>query len=200
MIENYLAFKAFLSNINDGFVGWGMRAGFIEERTPKEAAELLWSRGEVLPDGRQYPTPYTGDPVGGAIDFYTNPLRLERALRISKEEVKKLRIDCDDIAIWSAVTTRKSRVVDFSIVVTLVDQGLVGSHVVCIGRYKNGDYFRLDTAGLANIPYNEFIYNSDPKAFVEINQGKICKIWEELYAERGFKYIDAVYTPDPFKV
>ena len=137
--------------------------------SPKDAAGYLMARAK-----------YTGNPLNGAADFYTNPERIQWAMETG--DFTQLYIDCDSFAAWAYVALRKIPGCAPQIY-TLLDAGLVGSHVVCAFTW-NGLRGVVDTNG-----YRE-LSDVSPQA--------ICVEFTRVYAQRGYRYIQAVATDCPW--
>lgn len=141
----YLVWKAILWCIWDTLLVTANRAP-VKSRSLQELVALM---AAASPKPGQ-PTPYTGDRFGGALDSYTNPKRFEAALTSSDPVAacQGLRIDCDDVAVLAAKTLSGHPDVESVKVVSMVDRWITGSHVICVGKQKNGRHFTFDTNGL----------------------------------------------------
>jgi hypothetical protein len=134
---------------------------------------------------------YTGDPLNGIIDFSTNP-QVFMAAMIAGQTVGKdaafahMHIDCDDYAAFAYAACYSIPGVTGKIY-TLLDSGLVGSHVIYIGYYK-GQFFGIDTNGYHVLP--------------DAEDKTILSTWSQIYAKApgfpGYNYISATPTPFPF--
>jgi len=122
---------------------------------------------------------YTGDLLGGAMDNYTHPERFQYAM---ETQTWNLPIDCDDYAIWAYQALLRIPGCEPTIV-TLLDQGVVGSHVVCIYRTSK-------QCGVIDTNGHRLLTGRDPAT--------ICQTFTEIYAARGYRYVSATVTPYPF--
>lgn len=115
---------------------------------PEELAALL--KAAAPKDKPNQPTPYTGDWLFGALDSYLSPKRFAYVLTSANPAmlVQGYRIDCDDVAILAHEALRQHPDVEWSKVVTLVHAWVIKSHVICVGKLKDGRGFTLDTNGL----------------------------------------------------
>lgn len=126
---------------------------------------------------------YTGDPLGGAGDFYTHPEEMQAAFNSGKEAVSKLHLDCDDCATY-AYAALKTIPNCKPLLYTIYDSsGNWGHHVICCYRYDN-KFGVIDTNGLNRLP--------------SLNGKIICELFTKIYKPRGYVYTACVYTPFPF--
>lgn len=127
---------------------------------------------------------YTGDPLGGAGDFYTHPEEMQAAFNSGSDAVRKLFLDCDDCATY-AYAALKTIPNCKPILYTIYDKsGNWGHHVICCFRI-NDYYGVIDTNGFNELP------SLHPKI--------ICELFTRIYKSRGYVYTECVYTPFPFK-
>lgn len=169
LIDLYSNLKSAWSRVND-FI----KRGELRKPVP------LFESPEALGAWITRYIPYTGDPAGGAFDFYLHPERLMAA--IENGTAKNLAIDCDDMATFAfcALRLMKARPLIF----TLVDgSGKFGHHVIC-GYATPEGFGAIDTNGHRKLP------NLLPKT--------LCDEWSRIYAVNGFKYTDAKITAYPF--
>lgn len=164
----YLTHKNGWSWANDWACLWHPRKAAPRVASPAAAWDYLKN------------VPYTGDPFGGVGDFYTHPERIVAAMAAGT--AKSLHIDCDDFALLAFHMTRQIPGCA-SKVVTLVDSGVKGSHVICVGTF-NGQPFGLDTCGYRALP--------------ELSEATLCRVWRDIYAAQGYSYFMAVDTPSPW--
>jgi hypothetical protein len=134
---------------------------------------------------------YTGDPGYGIVDFSTNPQVFMSAMlagaMVGKDAAfANMHIDCDDYAAFAFAACYNIPGVAGKIY-TLLDSGLVGSHVIYVGYYKS-QFFGIDTNGYRNLP--------------DAEDKTICDTWSRVYAKvpgfPGYNYISATPTPFPF--
>jgi hypothetical protein len=169
--EGYLNYKASWSKANDHLI-WGATRSPVPALAPLGAVDVYKT---------QYGNPYTGDPLRGVVDFYTNPNRLQAAL--INGTVNRLYIDCDDVAGWYLTAVRQ--VAGYSAhLLTLIDSRIVGSHVICVYTGLDGKCGGLDTNGHHDL--------------ADLTEATICEHWSALYAGNGYHYIGAVTTEYPF--
>lgn len=168
----YLDLKRGWSVANDAFTLGAPRAPVPRFGSPAEAAAYYQQKGN----------PYTGDPAWGALDFYTDPRRLQAALEAGPDAVKRLFIDCDDVAGWYHAAVRQMPGYT-SHLVTLIDERIVGSHVICVYQGPGGAG-ALDTNAHRPLP--------------DLNEATLCGVWSNIYAGNGYRYIGAIATPYPF--
>lgn len=167
-VEAYLQAKAQWSIANDALRWW----------EPRRSVPVFHSPGEVAAYVARLA--YTGDPLGGVADFYANPQRLAAA--IENGTARNQPADCDDFAGLAFVALRQIRGVEARIV-TLVDAGVKGSHVICV--YKHGQTFgAIDTNGL--------------RLLSDLSEATLCRTWSDLYKAEGYTYVLALTTPYPF--
>lgn len=126
--------------------------------------------------------PYTGDPLWGVVDFYTHPGRLAWALEQGPEAIRRLFIDCDDVAAFYLFAVQQMPGYEAQLV-TLIDERIVGSHVVCLWR-GGGAQGILDTNGY--------------RVLSNLTEATICATMTDLYAGRGYHYVGACDTPYPW--
>ena len=178
LIQAYNLLKNLFSVIIDGVYGGVPRRPVPVFSGPMAANTYL-----------QINCKYTGDPGKGIIDYSTNPEVLQAAMEAGAKGNKdaafaNMHIDCDDYAAWAYAACHKIPGC-LGNIYTLLDSGLVGSHVIFVGFYKGG-YFAIDTNGYRVLPDN--------------TETTICRVWSTIYAGNGYKYIQAVITPFPFPV
>jgi hypothetical protein len=112
-------------------------------------------------------------------------MRLMAALIAGPASVARLFIDCDDVALLYASMVRQ--VAGYTVnILTLIDSGIAGSHVICTYTAPNGSCGALDTNG------HHVLANLDEQT--------ICDHWTAIYGPPfGYKYIGVLVTPDPFR-
>ena len=167
----YLAFKASVSAVNDHLLPNARRV-VVPPMTPVDAAKFYHD---------DHNNPYTGDPVFGVVDFYTNPNRLQAGL--VSGSVSGLFIDCDDVAGWYHTAVRQTPGYT-SRVVTLIDHRIVGSHVICPYMAPDGTHGVLDTNGHHILP--------------DLEESTICDFFTNLYKAEGYVYLGMLDSPYPF--
>jgi hypothetical protein len=163
--------KSLWSRANDAIMRGANRRPVPTFATPEAAAAYLMKRAV-----------YTGDPGGGILDFNLHPERLQWAMDTGPDAFKGLAVDCDDYATWAWVALRSVPECQ-PIIYTLLDAGLVGSHVVCAYKWRTR-YGVIDTNG------HRFLPNIEP--------GTLCRVFSDLYAARGYHYVSAEPTAYPF--
>lgn len=170
-VNLYNALKAWWSAVNNGLKLGAPRAPVSAFATPAEVGAYLMAHAA-----------YTGDPLGGAADFFLHPERLQAAMNEGPEALKRLSIDCDDYATWAYAALSKVPGCEPRIY-TLLDTGLVGSHVVCAYTWR----FRcgvIDTNGHRELP--------------DLSERTLCDVFTAIYRTRGYRYVSATVTPYPF--
>lgn len=175
-VARFLEAKASWSAWNDSVMAGAPRLAVPTFASPQAAADYYF---------RERGNPYTGDPLYGALDHYLNPQRLQAGLAAGPDALRRLWIDCDDVAGWYLHATAGIPGLSTK-VVTLIDPELSlanGSHVILAGTFA-GQPFGLDTSGYRALP--------------DLDEATLCRVWGALYAERGFEYVGAVDTPYPF--
>lgn len=169
----YLDLKRDWSVANDRFLLGVPRAPVPQFNGPAAAAAYYQ---------HQKGNPYTGDPIWGVLDFYTDPRRLQAALNAGPDAVRRLFIDCDDVAGWYLAALRQMPGYQAHIM-TLIDERIVGSHVICVYQGPGG-CGALDTNGHRALP--------------NLDEATLCEVWSSIYAGNGYHYIGALATPYPF--
>jgi hypothetical protein len=169
----YLESKAGWSASNDRFLAGAPRAAVPKFATPQDAVHYYKDT---------HGNPYTGDPLYGALDFYTAPGRLAYALEAGPEAMKHLWIDCDDVAGFYLAACRQIPGC-VARIVTLIDSGIKGSHVICVGTL-DGHTFGMDTNGY--------------HALADDHEDTLCAHWTAIYTVWGYHYIGALDSPYPF--
>lgn len=123
---------------------------------------------------------YKGDLIGGALDNYTHPERFQYAMDTG--DYGSMPIDCDDYAAYAYKALQTIPGCEPQMM-TLLDQGLVGSHVVCV--YRLGNQFGvIDTNGHRTLPSRD--------------AATLCQTFTDIYASRGYRYVSATPTTYPF--
>lgn len=164
----YLTNKNGWSWANDWACWWHARKAVPHVASPSAAWDYLKN------------VPYTGDPFGGVGDFYTHPERI--VAEMAAGTARNMHLDCDDVAVLAHVMTRQIPGC-VSRVVTIVDAGVVGSHVLCVGTF-NGQPWAIDTNGYRHLP--------------DLTETTLCRVWNDIYASRGYRYFMAVDTASPW--
>lgn len=127
--------------------------------------------------------PYTGDPLWGVVDVIIHPGRLQHALEVGPDAIRRLPIDCDDAAYWYACAVTKMAGYEAQ-VVTLIDHRIIGSHVVCLWR-GHGKQGVLDTNGYRELP--------------DLAEATVCAAFTAIYKPRlGYDYRGACESPFPW--
>ena len=125
---------------------------------------------------------YTGDPLMGVIDFTVNPTRLQAAMEDGPEAVKRLALDCDDVAAWAFVALRQMGATPT--IYTLKDSsGKFGHHVVTAYVWR-GEQGVIDTNG--------------HQVLRDVAPATLCYVFTDTYRRRGYQYTEAVVTACPF--
>lgn len=171
LVQFYNALKTWWSNLNDAIMRGAPRRPVPFFLSPEAAGGYLFAHAR-----------YTGDPGNGVADFFLHPERLQAAMEQGDAAFAGLSVDCDDFASWAFFALRQMRDCTPTIY-TLRDAGLVGSHVITVYR-QGGKCGAIDTSGHRLLP------NLDPDT--------LCRVWSEMYASRGYRYVEAVVTPNPF--
>ena len=133
-----------------------------------------------------YGNPYSGDPMYGSGDFYLHPERVMAALLDGPEALRRLFIDCDDVAGLYLAMVRQVPGYEARLV-TLIDPSVRGnnsSHVICVYTGPDGKHGALDTNGHIPLP--------------DLEELTLCAVWSALYDNRGYTYLGALATPYPF--
>jgi hypothetical protein len=123
---------------------------------------------------------YQGDRFNGAGDNYTHPERIQYGMETG--DWGNMPADCDDLALW-AYQALKTVPGCSPYIVTLRDAGVVGSHVVC--AYRQGS-----TCGV--------IDTNGHRLLTDLTSATLCRVFTEVYARLGYRYVEAVITPYPF--
>lgn len=133
---------------------------------------------------------YTGDPGNGAVDLEIPAERLQAAMDRGHEAFKRLPVDCDDYAVWAvkALTLIGADARLFTLrcrinVGDIRNPANWGHHVIAVAMYK-GRSVAIDTNGFHELP------NALPST--------LCSVWSSIYASRGYRYVEAVETANPF--
>ncbi len=169
LVALWNVFKAGWSRINDQIMRDAGRRPVPLLLSPEAAAAYLKAHGRYVPDR-----------FNGAFDNYTRPDRTQYAMETG--DWGSMPCDCDDWAIWAHEALRQMPGVE-PYIVTLRDAGIVGSHVICV--YRQGSrYGAIDTNG------HRFL--------TDIGPATLCRVWTNLYAARGYRYVEAAITPYPF--
>lgn len=179
LIQTYLALKAGWSFLVDRFFSPIQRKPLPVFATPREVSDYL----------QRYAV-YTGDPLQGAADFYTDPQVFQSAMELGQQIGKEVafaklncHIDCDDYAGYALKACQQIKGCSVRLI-TLEDiSAHFGSHVICAGLW-NGGYFAIDTNGYRDLP--------------NWNRETLCKVWNAIYSGRGYNYIDAIESPYPW--
>lgn len=172
LVPFYNWLKSLWSRLNDDIKRSEPRAPLPLFATPRGAWEYLNARYT-----------YTGDPLGGAADFYLHPERLQAALEAGPAAVKGLSIDCDDVASWSYAALAKIPGCNPTMFTLMDNSGKFGHHVICGFRW-NGQYGAIDTNGY--------------RPLATLDPATLCATWTQVYSSLGYTYDMAVVTPYPF--
>lgn len=175
IVQAYTAFKNLWSSIFDKVYQVG-RSPLPSFSSPGDAGGYLIRNAK-----------YTGDPGNGVVDFDTRPevlqFAMEQGLISGRDRAfTGLFIDCDDYASWAYAVCRNIPGCNVQIY-TLVDLGLTGTHVICVGTWR-GLYFAIDTNGYRTLP--------------DLKVTTLCNVWSEIYKSRGYRYIEADPIPYAF--
>ena len=128
--------------------------------------------------------PYAPDPLFSVFDCYTPPECLQWALENGGPLAVGMAADCDDASLLYLKMLEDSPLVSDLQLVTIIDSGIRGCHVIAArGRYQ-GRVFVLDTNGLAYLP--------------DDTEETLCTHFTALYSRQGYNYIAAVPTRYPF--
>lgn len=163
--------KSLWSRVNDAIKAGAQRRRLPTFATPEAVSAYLMEHAI-----------YTGDPGNGVLDFYLHPERLQWAMETGPAAFQGLAVDCDDFSSYAWLALRTIPECQ-PLIFTLLDQGLVGSHVVCAYKWRTR-YGVIDTNGHRSLP------NLEP--------GTLCRVFSDLYAARGYRYVSAEPTPYPF--
>ncbi|MBP7648430.1 MAG: hypothetical protein KA744_01155 [Phenylobacterium sp.] len=123
---------------------------------------------------------YRSDLGNGAFDNYTHPERIQYGMETG--DWGNMPADCDDLALW-AYQALKTVPGCSPYIVTLRDAGVVGSHVVC--AYRQGS-----TCGV--------IDTNGHRLLTDLTSATLCRVFTEVYARLGYRYVEAAITPYPF--
>lgn len=173
LIPIFNACKSAWSRVNDWIKRGSPRVPVPPLTTPQAVADYIGARFI-----------YTGDPLGGAADFYLHPERLHAAMLEGPAAVKRLSVDCDDLA--SLAYLMLSKVPDCSPqLYTLEDSsGKWGHHVVCAYTWRGDVHGVLDTNGIARL--------------LSPGPDELCRHFTGIYRSLGYTYTAAVPTRYPF--
>ena len=172
MIELFNHFKSLWSRANDWIKRGEPRAPVPTLTTPQAVADYI---------GRSFV--YTGDPLGGAADFYLHPERLHYAMIQGPEYVKRLAVDCDDLASLAYLMLSKVSGCTPALYTLEDGSGNWGHHVVCV-------YDWYGATGVIDTNGHRRILNLTPE--------RLCATFTDIYRSRGYKYVAALPTPYPF--
>lgn len=173
-VDGYLRLKVQISQFNNQMMSSSPRRPVPKFATPYDACQYYAvTHGNI----------YTGDPFYGVVDIYTHPERVQAAIEIGPEQIKKTFIDCDDVACWYYAALLQMPGYTPKII-TLIDSNVVGSHVLCGYTAPDGHFGVLDTNGLHYL--------------LDLKPTTLCALWNEIYKDRGYNYIDAVDCAYPF--
>lgn len=171
-IHLYLDAKAAASRAND----W---AASLRGAPRRRALPRFTQARDAWAYWAAHGAPYNGDPLWGLADFYLHPERTQALLEGVPGSGAP--VDCDDLAVWACACLRQTEGLRPRIV-TLVDAGLVGSHVICVGEGHGPLRWAIDTNG-----YREL---------VDLSPAALCEEWGRIYP--GTRYVAAIDTPYPF--
>ncbi|MEK9723943.1 MAG: hypothetical protein VW405_10750 [Rhodospirillaceae bacterium] len=130
---------------------------------------------------------YTGDPLAGVIDFTHAPEVLAGGIEYGT--AGRLAVDCDDVAVLAYACLKRIKGVSPQLVTLRDESGRFGHHVICVYHRVGQPYGELQRGAIDTNGWREL-----PDATPET----LCRVWSDLYASRGYRYVDAVHTPFPF--
>lgn len=113
---------------------------------------------------------YTGDPLGGAVDFYQHPEYVMHQLE------RSVFVDCDDFGLF-AYAILKGGGFDPRLL-CLIDRGITWTHVVCV-VVVDGQVWTLDTNGL--IPH--------------VSEAAILYDFQALYPKAKYTHTEVIPPP-----
>ena len=173
MISLYLGIKAAWSWTLNALTFWNTKDYTRPSiNSPEEAKNYWFTKTNNI---------YTGDPLRGALDFYTHPAVIQSY--ISKSDMiglAKRSIDCDDVALWyqfvltglQGCTTRLVTIYDSS--------GSWGHHVILLWSYR-GKQGVLDTNGYKELP--------------DLADQTVCAYFNSVYKSLNYNYTKVYDTP-----
>ncbi len=126
---------------------------------------------------------YTGDPLAGAADFWLHPERLHAAMLQGPDAVRRLSVDCDDLASLAYLMLSKVPGCRPTLYTLEDSSGKWGHHVVCA----------YDWFGAAGV-----IDTNGHRRLVALTQEQLCVTFTAIYKSRGYIYTGASPTPFPF--
>lgn len=169
LISLYNNLKALWSRANDAIMRGAGRRAIPHLSSPEDVGAYLMAHGK-----------YKGDKFNGILDNVTHPERFQYAMETG--DWGSMPIDCDDYAVWAY---RALMLIPecHPMILTLLDERLVGSHVVC--AYRKGQ-----VCGVIDTNGHRLLDN--------LAEETVCRVFSEVYKTLGYKYIKAVFTPYPF--
>jgi len=165
-------FKSLWSRANDWIKRGEPRAPVPTLISPQAVAEYIGARFI-----------YTGDPLNGGADFYLHPERLHYAMLQGPEFVKRLAVDCDDLASLAYLMLSKVHGCRPTLYTLEDSSGRWGHHVVCAYEWY-GAAGVIDTNG--------------HRRLLSLTPEQLCSMFTGIYMSRGYNYTAALPTPYPF--
>jgi len=160
------------SRLNDWIMRGEPRKSVPLFASPVEAAEYLMAKAHYVPD-----------PLGGALDWYVHPERLQAAMEDCRMAVARIPgVDCEDWATWAYVALLRIPGCKPRLLTLGDTSGRWGHHVICVYSLA-GKYGAIDVSG--------------HRALADLDEARICALWTSLNND-GTRYTEAVPTAYPF--
>lgn len=172
ILSIFNAAKNTWSRINDWIKRGEPRAPVPTLESPQAVADYIGARFV-----------YTGDPLNGAADFVLHPERLHAAMLAGPDAVRRLSVDCDDLASLAYLMLSRIPGCRPQLYTLWDDSGKFGHHVVC-GYTWNGGAGVIDTNG--------------HRRLVALTPEQLCVTFTAIYQPRGYVYTGAEPQDYPF--
>ena len=165
----------------------GPISAFINLFIPVERASLpQFSTPEQVGTYLVEKCSYTGDPLGGLIDFSYHPEKLQYF--ISKGITHYYPIDCDDFACYAYLALSRIPNVHAELAILAGDNGAY--HMICCYVMPSGSY---GAAKCGAIDVNGHHHLGS------INAPDLCRHFSAIYNPIGIKFTSAKYSSYPFQ-
>lgn len=173
IISFFNVLKTAWSRVNDAIMRGSNRVPLPCFNSPAEASAYLMAHAV-----------YTGDPLGGAADFFLHPERLQAAMQQGESYVRRLSVDCDDWGSWAYAALALIPDCHPQLYTLEDSSGQWGHHVVCAYTWRGDQHGVIDTNGHARL--------------LDRTQEQLCRRFTGVYKSRGYIFTAAVATPYPF--